>query len=1009
MPSLFQYRVIQYDPTTGTSQGPVAYPIELNASAPLNDIGALDGTFGLSSGVLQAPTELAVEVSKDGGQTWSEPPNMRYAVIKDEGSALQNVNYPKLTAPGMAWQLGKAVIHATAGQPLDSDGRRAWTAITPGALIRTLVQEAQARSVISWLDMSSFSSTTDSNGAPWPTTLTTSHEIGVSYDSVLMALSDAGLVDWHFQGRSLRVYVVDTFLNPGDSGAVLVDGRDFTETSRTNTYELVASRNLIRGDNGVSLIATDATADKPWGEWEVYTSASGTDTPSLNLLASSSFARSSKKQTERTYSVAPNADASTYKPWVDYKVGAKLTTVIKNAVTTNLRVRQLTLVGKGAQSTVTVVLGDRLLEDQVRASRKLSNASGGLSASGTGSTPIPPDSSGGTDTTTPNPPTGLSITSLAILFNTNVYADATMTWTAPTTNTDSTILDDLDYYEIQVGRGLSPTAWAGAGISHTNSAVVVQLQPNTDYGFRVRAVDSSGHQSSWLTGSHHTANDAVAPNTPSTPVVAPYLGILMVTWDGKDSTAGAMPTDFVRLEVHMSTSSATFTPSAATLVGDIIDPQGGRLPIGNVTYGTTYFVRTIAVDAVGNKSTPSTGASGVPARVTSLDIQDLTIATTDLGDNAVSSAKIVDAAITSAKIGNLQVLNAAIANLAVDDAKIANLSVGKLTTGILSADITVSARIKTANTGARVELNSNGIQAFNSTGGQTVDIAAATGSVTITGKLQTGFTGQRIVIDPSGPQPTFYYYPSSGTNVAFINSPTGSTASVATLAFNSGNWTSPYGPTTVTSRIWAHDTGIYNTIIDNTQTQYGGQMFVGGNQVTLSTLDGIDTAQLTVQKTIINASVNAGNAAVVDGWLRLDNVQAKIQFGDSTVGGGYTYVTSTIAQVGGYSASGIEFLLQMALGSGQWFMRGYLADYNAANGFDLYFTGSVLDNTSHTSISFSYGATMQKAMNPLVTLVLSGATVPAYKVQSFSSTGFTVLKSVATAGNYILYCYRCAS
>jgi hypothetical protein len=43
------------------------------------------------------------------------------------------------------------------------------------------------------------------------------------------------------------------------------------------------------------------------------------------------------------------------------------------------------------------------------------------------------------------------------------------------------------------------------------------------------------------------------------------------------------------------------------------------------------------------------------------------------------------------------------------------------------------------------------------------------------------------------------------------------------------------------------------------------------------------------------------------------------------------------------------------------------------------------------------------------TLSLSGTTIPVCKVQSSSTTGFTVLKSVASAGLYFIDCYRCAT
>ena len=106
------------------------------------------------------------------------------------------------------------------------------------------------------------------------------------------------------------------------------------------------------------------------------------------------------------------------------------------------------------------------------------------------------------------------------------------------------------------------------------------------------------------------------------------------------------------------------------------------------------------------------------------------------------TALIQDAAITNAKIGLL----------AVQDANVANMSVGKLITGTLSADVVVGARIKTADTGQRVELNSGGIGAWDNSGNQTLAVAATGGTVTGTGTFSSGAMGSNQVrMSASGP------------------------------------------------------------------------------------------------------------------------------------------------------------------------------------------------------------------------------------------------------------------
>ncbi|MFE9742967.1 hypothetical protein [Streptomyces sp. NPDC006477] len=184
---------------------------------------------------------------------------------------------------------------------------------------------------------------------------------------------------------------------------------------------------------------------------------------------------------------------------------------------------------------------------------------------------------------------------------------------------------------------------------------------------------------------------------------------------------------------------------------------------------------------------------------------------------------IQDAAINNAKI----------ANLAVNDAKIQNVSAGKLTVGTLTADITVSSRIKTANTGARVELSNAGLLAYNSSGTQTVNIAAATGSVTIIGQIKSGNTGQRVEINPTSTSlPEIRFYPDSGSNFAFINgySPVGSPS--VYIGVNSGQFTA--NSTTQIFRLYMTDAeASLETIVSATQARLGGRVSIGPNFTTL--------------------------------------------------------------------------------------------------------------------------------------------------------------------------------
>lgn len=231
-------------------------------------------------------------------------------------------------------------------------------------------------------------------------------------------------------------------------------------------------------------------------------------------------------------------------------------------------------------------------------------------------TPAAPSSSGTPDTTTPSPPTAVTPSATA-------YADAlgyvfdqvTLTWNAPTTNTNTTALTDLDHYEVQykIGSG----AWTASTIvvAGTTTAFFNALQTGQLITFRVQAVDGSGHHSGWANSSQSalpTLSNTISQ--PDTPALIPLFRGLLVTWDGRTAASGFYDANWVRAEVHCSTTTG-FTPSLATLSGIFTSPGGG-VTLSNLSPDSTYYVVLLCYDRSGNVSIPSAQASGVPARIT---------------------------------------------------------------------------------------------------------------------------------------------------------------------------------------------------------------------------------------------------------------------------------------------------------------------------------------------------------------------------------------------------------
>ena len=483
--------------------------------------------------------------------------------------------------------------------------------------------------------------------------------------------------------------------------------------------------------------------------------------------------------------------------------------------------------------------------------------------------------------------TGLTLSSQLVVSTSNEWVVyMTFTWTAVTL--DSNIITDdpvAGYYTSWTRDG---TNWTGEVYTNVTTATIGPIQQGQTIQFRVRTVTSKGTLGNYSSVSVSSTTDNVAPAQTSTPSFTPYLGQARVYWDGKNVSNGAMPGDLQVAEIHVSTSGISFTPTAATLV-DVFYPGGGYYTITGLTYGTTYYCRLVAVDSVGNRSPSSTGASVVPVQAA--------------------------------------------------DGDIASLNIGKLVAGTLSADMTVSARIKTANTGARVELNSTGLKAYDSSNTNTVNIDAATGSITATGTFQTGTTGRRMILDPSG-YSTLYIYPTTGSNYAYINAPdAGAGGSLASIGVNSGYWNN--GGVDMYGRTWLFNgAGVMEIIKYGTQVAWGGY------------------SKVTETEALVGVKKDGQTA---EGYMRVANNKSELYVKGSDGVANSMHVSNTQAAIitGGNDPCYID------LHDGTLSIGGKIGEYDG--NYSLFKTGESSFG-SGTGGSISWGATMASQMDTVLTV-----------------------------------------
>lgn len=629
-----------------------------------------------------------------------------------------------------------------------------FNAVTPGELVGFIMDQARARGTLDDIALD-FTSERDTAGNLWLKQITTKYSPGTGYNQILDKLVDLGLCEWAvaWDGtkRVLQLWIPEGRGQDRTVGlrpVVLRRGRNLTEAPRKWTVRDSATAVMAAGAEGIYVDETSLDAQSRRGR-RIETAASGGN----GLITEDAVEQYAETHLK---SVTPGVMEVTHglgfltgepRPVIAFDVGDWVYSQTTTALD-RLRVVQWTLtVSEGRRPEGTVTLNDAVQDYLVRLNNRLNAITSGETVVGTSEDPAEQN------TGTPNPPTGLVISSGAFNTGIDAYAVVNLGWAAPTTNTDNSALTDLSGFRVEWTEEANPDNWrfaadvgAQATVAQWTTAVGLPIL------YRVRAYNRRGVSSVWATGttSHTTETDTDPPGVPSAPVGGGGLGLVDFRWDGlteDDADMLQAYPDLKWVELHLSTSSL-FTPDETTLADHIFGKGTytySQLPDGTaLNYETTYFCRLVAVDRLDNRSDVSGQGSAIPGQVLSPDIFD----------GAVGSAKLADAAIVTAKI----------ADLAVTDAKIQNLSVGKLTAGTLEASMILgTGKIATGTTGARTEIDSAGFRLYNSAGDMTVQLSSANGSAMITGEYRTALTtGLRLQFNTNGNNPDeIRFYPAN--------------------------------------------------------------------------------------------------------------------------------------------------------------------------------------------------------------------------------------------------------
>ena len=501
-----------------------------------------NGDLGVRGELLDSSVEIAVELCYDG-QTWHEPYNARFVNLSSEWNLVDDgTEHRKADLIHIGHRLEGALVWNVPIASQDKDGKYKFTSRNAGEILRTVWDAAVKRGWGAGLDLD-ISASTDSAGQGWAFQTTIAFDPSVSIKSILDTLTNMGMIDYRWRGRTLQVYNADSALKRENTAVVWRLGAGTSSAPEKLDWSQLCTHVLVKGDEGRTWTFQNPEAPAGMPRTEKVVSAGGVELEAtarrvadLTLKTGATPAAEVKREWE--------ADDLQWLPFDDYLLGDWIQVERGNGLE-RMRVTQISIsVTENGRCQGHTTFGTMLDDILSRLAKRQKGVLGAVNSDGKNPRPETPKSR-----YAPVPPQGLEVSSAVVISDQGwPQAVASLQWQAVSTDTLGVAVD-VTGYEISARR--FPFSAGQVSTSKETTAQMGSLTPGARYGFKVRAItaDTTGR---WSTEVEAVmATDTEPPPVPTAPVLTQTLGVLGVYWDGKGTGGAGMPADFAGIEVSV--------------------------------------------------------------------------------------------------------------------------------------------------------------------------------------------------------------------------------------------------------------------------------------------------------------------------------------------------------------------------------------------------------------------------------------------------------------------------